>query len=30
MGIIPGGGYGEYVAVHKDHIVELNDNMDFI
>ena len=29
MALLPGGGYGEYVAIHKNLLVELNDNMDF-
>lgn len=27
MGIIPGGGYAEYVAVCKDHLIEIPDSI---
>lgn len=29
MALLPGGGYGEFVAVNKNHLMELDDSMDF-
>jgi len=29
MALLPGGGYAEYVAVHKDHVMRIPDNLNF-
>lgn len=29
MGLVPGGGYAQYVAVHKDHLIPVPENMSF-
>jgi NADPH:quinone reductase-like Zn-dependent oxidoreductase len=26
MALLPGGGYSEYVTVHKNHLMYINDN----
>ena len=27
MSLLPGGGYSEFVAVHKDHLIEIPENI---
>jgi len=27
MALLPGGGYGQYVAVHKDHLIPVPKNL---
>lgn len=29
MCLLPGGGYAQYAIVHKDHIMQVPDNMEF-